>query len=64
MSDRNVVTLTLAGCALAFLVGVLTAGWGVYGPTQDLTERFCAEDMACWDCSTMGNGVCGQTGGR
>jgi hypothetical protein len=24
----------------------------------------CAEDDACWDCSTMGNGVCGPKGGR
>lgn len=22
----------------------------------------CTEDMACWNCSTMGNEVCGRTG--
>lgn len=24
----------------------------------------CTEDMACWDCHTMGNRVCGPGSGR
>ena len=22
--------------------------------------EYCAEDMACWDCETMGNMICGK----
>jgi len=33
------------------------------GPVGDIPERImvddCAEDEACWDCSTMGNHICG-----
>lgn len=28
-------------------------------PTHIPTE--CLEDMPCWDCETMGNGICGLT---
>ena len=27
-------------------------------PVAQVAE-FCAEDMACWDCETMGNRICG-----
>lgn len=26
----------------------------------DSLDSQCAEDMSCWDCSTMGNHVCGK----
>ena len=29
---------------------------GVFSPTPA-----CQEDMPCWSCETMGNGVCGPT---
>lgn len=31
----------------------------VPAPTAPAAE--CSEDMACWDCSTMGNRICGPT---
>jgi hypothetical protein len=26
---------------------------------DDPPSSSCEEDMACWDCNTMGNGLCG-----
>lgn len=40
MTDRNVLTITLLAVATAFLLGVFTAGWSVYGPTDDLTDEW------------------------
>ena len=30
----------------------------VASPAAQVAE-FCAEDMGCWDCETMGNKICG-----
>lgn len=61
LTTRGIVVLL----ALGFLVGFFTWQWvwaatvepgpGL-GPSQSIT---CTEDMACWDCTTMGNGRCG-----
>jgi hypothetical protein len=40
MSDRNVVTLTILAVLTAFVLGVMSAGWSVYGPTDQLTEKW------------------------
>jgi hypothetical protein len=58
LSDRGILTITVLACAVAFVVGVLTAGWTIYGPTGRLTE-----DMAGWECHTMGNRQCGPGAG-
>lgn len=31
--------------------------------TVILEHQLCREDEACWDCTTMGNRVCGDTRG-
>lgn len=62
--DIAVATFVVVTCAfwiiLAFLIGqTLKADRtdGGVGPSQQIT---CQEDMACWDCHTMGNGRCGD----
>lgn len=44
----GVCVLALAGCDLRQVVKL--------GPAMSVR---CTEDMACWDCHTMGNHVCG-----
>lgn len=50
--------------ALAVIGGLLLGAW-LAGPTDEslapAVDRrpTCQEDMACWDCETMGNRVCG-----
>lgn len=49
-------------CLIASLA-VLTAGCAA-GPNQGPSgpaAADCVEDDACWNCSTMGNHVCGPT---
>jgi PBP1b-binding outer membrane lipoprotein LpoB len=29
-------------------------------PVVTTTTAVCHEDMPCWDCETMGNGICGE----
>jgi hypothetical protein len=36
----------------------IIAGIAHNSDAVDMTAT-CVEDMACWDCSTMGNGICG-----
>lgn len=54
----TIATLCAVVAVAAFLAGFLAAGWvrQADGPTAT-----CAEDMACWDCTTMGNRICGPT---
>jgi Spy/CpxP family protein refolding chaperone len=40
--------------ALILLLTVATSALAVSSAPSP-----CQEDMACWDCSTMGNGICG-----
>jgi hypothetical protein len=40
--------------ATALTLGPLL-GWA----THHEPPPRCTEDMSCWDCTTMGNGVCG-----
>lgn len=53
-----------AAMLVAFVLGVLTAGWSWTDPTG-LPERnvTITEDMPGWDCATMGNQVCGPDAG-
>lgn len=46
------LTNTIAGIALA-LAMLLTPH-----PEIEPDQR-CTEDMSCWDCTTMGNRICG-----
>lgn len=41
------------------LIGVLVIG-GCAKPSQPQQTQVCEEDQRCWDCDTMGNGVCGE----
>jgi hypothetical protein len=47
----------IVGIVLIVLLGGV---WdSVIRGVNDL-HRTCTEDMACWDCETMGNHVCGD----
>lgn len=55
--------LALAGIGACATVG--NGGTGHSSPLAVVTSAtpspmpsHCAEDMACWDCATMGNGIC------
>lgn len=60
---RTAIVLLLALVALVLLP---LAGWTAAQAShpasapQSAQER-CTEDMGCWDCETMGNGVCGPS---
>lgn len=47
----------LAGGIFAAAMSII--GLSLYHPKADLPQPHCVEDEACWDCETMGNGVCG-----
>ena len=37
-------------------------GWYTYNANDGVCPVVCREDMDCWDCTTMGNLVCGDVG--
>lgn len=39
------------------IAGIVLVLGGLMAPQPD---PICFEDMACWDCSAMGNGICGE----
>ena len=48
--------------ALALIAMWLFLGWLVIDDIQrrvSTTAVVCLEDQACWDCSAMGNHICG-----
>lgn len=49
--------------ALALLVGLTLAGPAIAPEPVAIPPitYTCEEDMPCWDCLTMGNGICGLT---
>lgn len=47
----------IAALALLFLAPAPAAP-EVLSPASHIR---CEEDMPCWDCTTMGNGICGLT---
>lgn len=57
--------MSALGVLLLVMLAVLVAGLVVAWEASDEMGTIppvsitCAEDMACWDCSTMGNGRCG-----
>lgn len=53
--------MTNAGIlAIVFLVMMLAVlTFGVFHNNYRLDRLECQEDMACWDCETMGNKICG-----
>lgn len=61
--------LVLVGSTLLMGVGLSGIGASVSDsirPANVRTIRLeevppCQEDQACWDCATMGNGICGLT---
>lgn len=61
MIKRTLTTLALAAALLGAssgLSGDVGSATGV-DVGHRLSDLACTEDMACWDCSTMGNGICG-----
>jgi hypothetical protein len=44
-------------------VAILASGMFLANPVglSDTQQVKCEEDMPCWDCETMGNGLCGST---
>jgi hypothetical protein len=44
--------------ALILMAVILMVPAAATGPSNDV----CYEDMACWNCATMGNGLCGPRG--
>ncbi len=49
---------------LACVAIMLVGGCGVLTPQpagHPPIVLTCEEDMPCWDCETMGNGICGLT---
>ena len=55
---RSVATAML-GLGLVYALVTPTSPREVYMPS--FLEHTCTEDMACWDCSTMGNLICGRS---
>lgn len=41
--------------AIVLIVVIVMWAWVTPGPPR------CEEDMACWNCHTMGNRICGPT---
>ena len=44
--------------AIAIMV-VIWIVWASFAIDSRLDKLECQEDMACWDCETMGNLICG-----
>ncbi len=53
MNKRTLVLIALLASIL--LLGVLG------GLLAEQAQPVCTEDMACWDCKTMGNMICGTS---
>ena len=54
----RLLILLISGAALAVFLLVcysIGADW----QDQRIKDAACQEDDPCWDCSTMGNGICG-----
>lgn len=49
--------LLIAGIAVLSLAACTPSPFVKVGPA---TSVRCTEDMACWDCETMGNQICGK----
>jgi hypothetical protein len=49
--------LFVVGLAVVLAVSFGDASRPLRGPAA-----VCAEDMACWDCASMGNQICGPRG--
>lgn len=52
---RALIPITLA--LALFWIAVVAVVWVSLSGTRHTTR--CTEDMACWDCKTMGNHICG-----
>ena len=60
VSQKRAVALGVTGLVVAFLLGVLVpVGHGVPSGPDVVPVVACREGMPCWECDTMGNGVCG-----
>jgi len=70
ISAVQIAGVVVAGLLVAWAVVALATGAGesmrdpIPVPTgspngQVVPVTLCTEDMACWDCTTMGNLVCG-----
>lgn len=58
LSDGEFTAL-IWGMMVALVIGCLLVLAPLLGPNRSPIR--CTEDMACWDCTTMGNRVCGPT---
>lgn len=56
-TTSEIVGYVLGGLAVAvFWIYVML---GIVASPAVQVAEFCVEDMACWDCETMGNEICG-----
>jgi hypothetical protein len=56
----EIVALLALGTVLTlFLLACFAIGQSRTTGLIEPTSTTCMEDMPCWDCTTMGNGVCG-----
>lgn len=47
------------------LIGAIAfAGLLLVPQPEPVPTQVCVEDMACWDCETMGNKICGKDDGE
>lgn len=44
---------------LAVVIGLGVLAYAHRGDTYNNPPTRCTEDMACWNCHTMGNRICG-----
>jgi hypothetical protein len=51
---RKTIAAAMLALALAGCSGTVPSRW-----VPEPTTTVCHEDMACWDCETMGNKICG-----
>jgi hypothetical protein len=63
--DRRLLAIVLAvlGLTAILVVGIAIAldRRTIPAIPAPSTSTTCVEDMPCWDCTTMGNRICGPT---
>ena len=58
---RTQFLLALASLATAASVSACNPLAAFHPTTQPTTGVVCYEDQPCWDCTSMGNRICGPT---
>jgi len=61
MRVRVVNVVVAAGWVAMLAVVGSCAGSGSQEQPRPVTSVACEEDEPCWDCTTMGNRICGST---